>query len=73
MLHCSAGPVDFCSFSGSGLGEDGQEDDDSSSGEVVTDSGWLSIEVEPQFAEFSVELAGEWFAGVYALVGERSM
>ena len=70
-LHCSAGPVDFCSFSGSGFGEHGHQDDDSSGGDVVADSGWLSIEVEPQFAEFAVELAGEWFAEVYALVGEE--
>ena len=69
--HCSAGSVDFCSFSGSGFGEHGQQDDDSSGGDVVADSGWLAIEVEPQFAEFAVELAGEWFAQVYALVAEQ--
>jgi hypothetical protein len=31
----------------------------------------LSIEVEPQFAEFAVELAGEWFAEMHASVGEQ--
>ena len=53
-----------------GFGEHGQQDDDSSSGDLVADSGWLAIEVEPQLAEFAVELAGERFAQVYALVAE---
>jgi hypothetical protein len=61
-LHCSAGPVDFCSFSGSGFGEHGQQDDDSSGGDVVADSDGLAIEVEPQLAEFAVELAREWWS-----------
>lgn len=73
MQRCIARRARSISARSRGLdfGEHGLEGDDSSGGDVVADSGWLSIEVEPQLAEFSVELAGKWFAQVYALVAEE--
>jgi hypothetical protein len=69
-LHCSSGSIDFGAFSRFGFCEDGEEHDDPSGCDVVTDACWLAVKVETEFTKLAVELSGERFAEMNALVGE---